>query len=134
MATRLDDLTSQKVVRDNDYFTSTIVGLPSEVLLGKAFTARKLSHHPTITIQAMTPATWLSEPARQLLQQQIKQSPKTLGLPFAAGSFAHTRSKYASLWASFWAFLWPFLLGFCVCAVLSYFYTTQPWLSLLILR
>lgn len=114
MATRLDDPTVQNTARDNDYFTSTIVGLPSEVVLGKAFTARHLSQHPTITIQAMTAATWLSEPSRLLLQQQLKQSPKTLGLPFAAGSFAHTRSKNASFWA--------FLLGFGFCAALSYLY------------
>jgi hypothetical protein len=121
MATQLDDSAAQNTARDNDYFTSTIVGLPSEVVLGKAFTVRKLSAEPTITIQAMTAATWLSEPARQLLKQQIKQSPKTLGLPFAAGSYAHMRSKNASVWA--------FVLGFSLCAALSYIYFTQPWLQ-----
>jgi hypothetical protein len=121
MATQLDESAVQNAARDNDYFTSTIVGLPSEVILGKAFTARKLGAEPAITIQAMTAATWLSEPARQLLKQQIKQSPKTLGLPFAAGSYAHTRTKYASAWA--------FALGFSLCAALSYIYVTQPWLQ-----
>jgi hypothetical protein len=121
MATLLNDSAAQNTARDNDYFTSTIVGLPSEVILGKAFTARKLSAEPTITIQAVTAATWLSEPALLMLKQQIKQSPKTLGLPFAAGSYAHTRSKHASAWA--------FLLGFSLCAVLSYIYFTQPWLQ-----
>jgi hypothetical protein len=124
MASQLNDSDRQNTTRDNDYFTSTIVGLPSEVVLGKAFTARKLSSDPTITIQAMTAATWLSEPARLLLKQQVKQSPKTLGLPFAAGSFAHTRSKRASLWS--------FLLGFALCAALSYTYFTQPWLQQII--
>jgi hypothetical protein len=124
MATQLDDSAAQNTARDNDYFTSTIVGLPSEVSLGRAFTARKLSADPSITVQAMTAATWLSEPARLLLKQQIKQSPKTLGLPFAAGSFAHTRSKNASVWA--------FLLGFSLCAALSYTYITQPWLQQLL--
>lgn len=125
MATQLDESSAQNTARDNDYFTSTIVGLPSEVILGKAFTARKLSTEPSITIQAVTAATWLSEPARLLLKQQIKQSPKTLGLPFAAGSYAHTRSKHASVWA--------FLLGFSLCAALtlslSYTYFSQPWLQ-----
>jgi hypothetical protein len=120
MATLLDSA-AQNIARDNDYFTLTVVGLPSEVVLGKAFTARKLSATPTITIEAVSPTTWLSEPASQLLKQQIKHSPKTLGLPFAAGSFAHTRSKNASLWA--------FLLGFALCAALSYLYITQPWLQ-----
>ena len=121
MATQLHDSAAQNIARDNEYFTSTIVGLPSEVTLGRAFTARKLSADPTITVQAMTAATWLSEPARLLLKQQVKQSPKTLGLPFAAGSFAHTRSKNASVWA--------FLFGFGLCAALSYIYFTQPWLQ-----
>ena len=124
MATQLDESAAQITARDNDYFTSTIVGLPSEVILGRAFTARKLSADPTITVQAMTAATWLSEPARLLLKQQVKQSPKTLGLPFAAGSFAHTRSKNASAWA--------FLLGFVLCAALSYIYISQPWLQQLL--
>ena len=121
MATSSNDSAVQNIARDNDYFTSTIVGLPNEVTLGKAFTARRLSADPIITVQAMTAATWLSEPARQLLKQQIKQSPKTLGLPFAAGSYAHTRSKHASVWA--------FVLGFSLCAALSYVYITQPWLQ-----
>jgi hypothetical protein len=121
MATLSNDSATQNTARDNDYFTSTIVGLPYEVALGKAFTARKLTADPTITVQAMTAATWLSEPARQLLKQQIKQSPKTLGLPFAAGSYAHTRSKHASVWA--------FVLGFSLCAALSYTYFTLPWLQ-----
>jgi hypothetical protein len=122
--TTLPDSAAQNITRDNDYFTSTVVGLPSEVVLGKAFTVRKLSATPTITVEAISPATWLSEPARQLLKQQIKQSPKTLGLPFVAGSFAHTRSKRSSLWA--------FLLGFGLCAALSYLYITQPWLQQLL--
>ena len=121
MATQFDDSAAQNTARDNDYFTSTIVGLPSEVSLGKAFTSRRLSADPSITVQAMTAATWLSEPARQLLKQQIKQSPKTLGLPFAAGSYAHTRSKNASVWA--------LVLGSILCAALSYIYITQPWLQ-----
>lgn len=124
MATQFDDSSTQNAARDNDYFTSTIVGLPSEVALGKVFVARKLSADPSITVQAMTAATWLSEPARQLLKQQIKQSPKTLGLPFAAGSYAHTRSANASVWA--------FVMGFSLCAVLSYTYYTQPWLQQII--
>jgi hypothetical protein len=122
MATQLDAAsTAQNIARDNDYFTSTIVGLPSEVVLGKAFTPRKLNADPTITIQAMTAATWLSEPARLLLKEQVKQSPRTLGLPFAGGSFTHTRSKHSSVWA--------FLLGFSLCAALSYAYITQSWLQ-----
>jgi hypothetical protein len=115
---------TQNQARDNAYFTSTIVGLPSETVLGKAFTVRKLSANPTIVVDAISATTWLSDPARQLLKQQVKRSPKTLGLPFAAGSFAHTRSSTS--------IIWPFLLGFGLCAVLSYAYMTQPWLQQLI--
>jgi hypothetical protein len=98
--------------RDNDYFTSTVVGLPQEVTLGKVFTKRKLSQQPSITIDAMTAAVWHSDPARLVVKQQVKQSYKTLGLPFEAGSFAHTRSKMAGVWA--------FLSGFSICAALFF--------------
>lgn len=111
--------TKEQVALDNDYFTSTIVGLPSEVSLGKAFTGRKLTATPTIVIDAVTAKTWLSDPAQQILKQQIKQSPKALGLPFAAGSFAHTRSSFSDVR--------PFLLGFTLCAILSFAYVTFPW-------
>jgi UDP-galactopyranose mutase len=36
--------------RDNDYFTSTIVGLPTEVVMGRAYTKRKLSQHQNIRV------------------------------------------------------------------------------------
>lgn len=107
--------------RDNDYFTSTIVGLPSEIALGKVFTKRKLSQHPTITIDAITAAVWHSDAAHALLKQRIKASPKTLGLPFPAGNFARRRSEKSSFLA--------FLLGFGLCAALGYLYITQPWLQ-----
>lgn len=118
MAT-ISNMTKEQAALDNDYFTSTIVGLPSEVTLGKAFTVRKLTASPTIVIDAISAKTWLSDPAQQMLKQQIKQSPKKLGLPFAAGSFAHTRSNFSDLR--------PFLLGFALCAILSFAYTTFPW-------
>lgn len=111
--------------RDNDYFTTTIVGLPSEVALGKAFTKRKLSMHPTITIDAITAAVWHSDAAHVLLKQQIKQSPKTLGLPFPAGNFARRRSEKSSVVA--------FLLGFGLCAALYLLYAKQPWLRQLLI-
>ncbi len=110
--------------RDNDYFTSTIVGLPSEVALGRAYTKRKLSQHPTITIDAITAAVWHSDAAHVLLKQQIKQTPKTLGLPYPAGNFARKRSEKSSFLA--------FLLGFGLCAALGYLYITQPWLQQLL--
>jgi hypothetical protein len=111
--------------RDNDYFTSTIVGLPSEIALGRAYAKRKLSQHPTLTIDATTAAVWHSDAARALLKQQIKQSPYTLGLPFPAGSFARRRSSKSTLWA--------FLFGFCLCAVLCFAFVTQPWLQAILL-
>jgi hypothetical protein len=110
--------------RDNDYFTSTIVGLPSEITLGRAYEKRKLSQHPTITIDAITAAVWHSDAARALLNQHIKQSPHALGLPFPAGSFARKHSKKSTLWA--------FLLGFGLCAALCFAYVTQPWLRVML--
>jgi hypothetical protein len=110
--------------RDNDYFTSTIVGLPSEVVLGKVFTKRRLSQHPTITVDAITAAVWHSDAAHALLKQRIKASPKTLGLPFPAGNFARKRYEKSSFLA--------FLLGFGLCAALGYLYMTQPWLQQLL--
>ncbi len=110
--------------RDNDYFTSTIVGLPSEVVLGKAFTKRRISQHPTITIDAITAAVWHSDAAHAMLKQRVKASPKTLGLPFPAGNFARKRSEKSSFLA--------FLLGFGLCAALGYLYMTQPWLQQLL--
>jgi hypothetical protein len=110
--------------RDNDYFTSTIVGLPTEVVMGRAYTKRKLSQHPTIVIDAVTAAVWHSEAAHELLKKRIKVSPKTLGLPFPADNFARRRSEKSSSLA--------FLLGFSLCAALCYAYTTLPWVQQLL--
>jgi hypothetical protein len=123
MSTRLEAAV-QNAERDNDYFTSTIVGLPSEIALGKAFTKRRLSQHPTITIDAITAVVWHSDAAHALLKQRIKQTPKTLGLPFPAGNFARRRSEKSSFLA--------FLLGFSLCAALCYLYLTQAWLQQLL--
>lgn len=112
--------------RDNDYFTSTIVGLPSEVVLGRAFTKRKLSMHPAITIDAITAAVWHSDAARILLKQRIKSSHKTLGIPFSTGNFARKQSGISGYLA--------FLLGFCFCAALCLTYSTQPWLQGLVAK
>jgi hypothetical protein len=111
----------QNAERDNDYFTSTIVGLPSEIALGRAYTKRKLSQHPAITIDAITAAVWHSDTTRTLLKQHLKPLPKTLGLPYPAGNFARQRSEKSSFLA--------FLLGFAVCAGLCFAYVTQPWLQ-----
>ena len=118
------EATPESKQRDNDFFTSTIVGLPSEIALGRAYTKRKLSQHPTITIDAITAAVWHSDAAHTLLKQKIKQTPKTLGLPFPAGNFARQRSEKSYFLA--------FLSGFALCAALSYVYITQPWLQQLL--
>jgi hypothetical protein len=111
--------------RDNDYFTSTIVGLPSEVALGRAYTKRKLNQHPTLSVDAITASVWHSDGARALLKQHVKQSPKTLGLPFPADGFARQRT--------YWSELLAFLLGFGICAAgcFAYFnaYPSLPWLQ-----
>jgi hypothetical protein len=118
----------QNAERDNDYFTSTIVGLPSEVALGRAYSKRKLSQHPTISVDAVTASVWHSDGARALLKQRIKPSPKTLGLPFPAGSFARQQSYKSEILA--------FLLGFGICATGSlaylYAYPSLPWLQKLL--
>jgi len=111
--------------RDNDYFTSTIVGLPSEVVMGRAYTKRKLSHHPTIAIDAVTAAVWHSDAAHGVLKKRIKASPKTMGLPFPAGNFARRRSEKSSFLV--------FLLGFSLCAALCYAYINLPWLQQLLI-
>ena len=113
--------TLENTQRDNDFFTSTIVGLPSEIALGKAYTKRKLSQQPTVTVDAISAEVWHSEPAHTILLQQIKQSPKKLGLPFPAGNFSRSRSNRLSFLS--------FLLGFVICAALSFAYVTQPWLQ-----
>lgn len=110
--------------RDNDYFTTTIVGLPSEVVLGRAYAKRKLSQHPTIAIDAITASVWHSDAAHALLKQHVKQTPKTLGLPFPAGNFARRRSEKSNFLA--------FLLGFGLCAALAYAYIMLPWLQQLL--
>jgi hypothetical protein len=113
--------TLESTQRDNDFFTTTIVGLSSEITLGKVYTKRKLSQQPTVTVDAISAAVWHSESARAILLQQIKQSPKKLGLPFPAGSFSRSRSNRFSFLS--------FLLGFVVCAALSFTYVTQSWLQ-----
>jgi hypothetical protein len=120
----LTDPATANSERDNAFFTSTIVGLPTEVVLGKAFTKRKLSQHPSIRIHATSAAVWHSEAARLLLSQRAKPQSKTLGLPYPAGNFAYQRYKYTSAW-------W-FFLGFCLCGVLFLAYMTLPWVQQLL--
>lgn len=109
----------QTQTRDNDFFTSTVVGLPCEVTLGKAFSARKLKDTPSIMLDAVTSTSWLSDPARLMLKQQVKQSPKTIGLPYPAGNFGYRRTFNSTIVA--------FLLGFALCATFGYLYLTQPF-------
>lgn len=103
--------------RDNDYFTATVVGLPVELTLGKVFTARKLSKHPTITVDADTAAVWHSDGARAMLLQNLKSSSKALGIPFKAGTFARKPRDITGLLY--------FLLGFCFCAAVFFLYLNQ---------
>lgn len=91
------------------------------MVLGKAFTKRRLRNNPTINVEATTSETWLSDPAKKLLTQQIKQSRKTMGLSFSSRSYSYTQLKKSLIWA--------FLLGFIVCAVLSLLLRSKPWLN-----
>ena len=109
--------------RMDDYFTATIVGLPEEVSLGKAFTSRMLKNDSYVTIDALTAKAWLSEPARDALKVQLKRSKQDVGIPFPAGKFARSRRWNESPIAIF-------LLGFGACAALLALYAVQPWLRL----
>lgn len=107
----------------DDYFTATIVGLPEEVSLGKAFSNRMLKSDQYVTIDALTAKAWLSEPAREALKAQLKRPKQDVGIPFPAGKFARSRRWSRSPMAIF-------LLGFSVCAALLALYALQPWLRL----
>lgn len=109
--------------RLDDYFTATVVGLPEEVSLGKTFTNRMLKNDQFVTIDAVSAKTWLSDPARELLKQQIKQPQHLLGLPFPSGSFSrYRRFSRASMLA--------FAAGFGTCLILLAALMMQPWLRL----
>jgi hypothetical protein len=109
--------------RMDDYFTTTIVGPPEEVSLGKAFTSRMLQNDAYVTIDALTAKAWLSEPARAALKQRLKQANQDAGIPYPAEKFARSRRWSQSP-------IVIFLLGFAACAVLSTLYAIQPWLRL----
>ena len=49
----------------DDFFTSTIVGLPQEVVLGQRFKERNLINQQYVTVDAMNAKAWLSEPAKK---------------------------------------------------------------------
>lgn len=111
--------------RLDDYFTATVVGLPEEISLGKAFSNRILRDDQFVSIDAITAKAWLSDPARALLTQRLKQAQPTLhkvGLPFPAGSFVRSRRWGRST-------ILAFLLGFCACMALFALYLALPWLQ-----
>ena len=109
--------------RLDDYFTATIVGLPEELSLGKAFANRALKSDKFVTIDAVTAKSWISDPARSVLKQQLLRARINQGHPFPAGKFARTRK-----WSQSSAFV--FALGFAACIVLLMIYAMQPWLRL----
>lgn len=109
--------------RMDDYFTTTIVGLPEQVNLGTAFTSRMLKSDQYVTIDALTAKAWLSEPARKALKAQLKRPKQDVGMPIPAGKFARSRHWRQSPIAIF-------LLGFGTCAALLALYAVQPWLRL----
>lgn len=107
----------------DDYFTTTIVGLPEQVNLGTAFSSRMLKSDKYVTIDAITAKAWLSDPARMALKAQLKRPKLDVGLPIPAGKFARSRRLSQSPVAIF-------LLGFGACAALLALYVIQPWLRL----
>ncbi len=66
----------------DDFFTSTIVGLPQEVVLGQRFKERNLINQQYVTVDAMNAKAWLSEPAYQELNQALKRSQRSIGFSF----------------------------------------------------
>jgi hypothetical protein len=109
--------------RLDDYFTATVVGLPQEVSLGNTFVSRMLKGDQFVTIDTISAKAWLSDPAREQLKQQLKQSQHSLGLPFPTGSSARDR-RWGRVRVS--AFLW----GFGTCLLIVTAYLIQPWLRL----
>lgn len=107
----------------DDFFTATIVGLPEEVSLGKAFTSRTLKSDEFVNIDALTAKAWLTEPAREALKAQLKRPKQDVGIPFPAGKFARSRR-----WSQ--SSIVIFFFGFGACAALLALYAVQPWLRL----
>jgi len=66
----------------DDFFTSTIVGLPQEVVLGQRFKERKLINQQYVTVDAMNAKAWLSEPAYHELNKALKRSQRSIGFSF----------------------------------------------------
>jgi hypothetical protein len=112
-----------KKSRMDDYFTTTIVGVPVEVSLGTAIANRMLKTDKYVTIDALTAKAWLSEPARKALKEQLKHPKQGGGMPFPAGKFAKSRRWSRSPIAIF-------LLGFSCCAAMLALYALQPWFRL----
>ena len=108
----------------DDYFTATIVGLPDELTLGKAFTSRQFRNEERVTVDAITAQAWLSEPARLALKQQLQSRRQVnMGMPFPAGKFARSRKLRQSS-------IYSFLLGFIACMLLLLAYSLQTWVRL----
>ena len=81
----------------DDFFTSTIVGLPQEVVLGQRFKERNLINQQYVTVDAMNAKAWLSEPAYHELNQALKHSQRFSGFSFKRHivnrSVSHGRSS-----------------------------------------
>ena len=73
---------SQGKAQLDDFFTSTIVGLPQEVVLCQRFKERNLINQQYVTVDAMYAKAWLSEPAYQELNQALKRSQRSIGFSF----------------------------------------------------
>ena len=96
----------------DDFFTSTIVGLPQEVVLGQRFKERNLINQQYVTVDAMNAKAWLSEPAYQVLNKALKRSQRSTGVSFKqqlANQFvSHERSSALM-----------FMLGFLASALIG---------------
>ena len=73
---------SQGKAQLDDFFTSTIVGLAQEVVLGQRFKERKFINQQYVTVDAMNAKAWLSEPAYHELNQALKRSQRSIGFSF----------------------------------------------------
>ena len=93
----------------DDFFTSTIVGLPQEVVLGYIMNQRFLKSDQFVTVDAKHEKAWLSEPAYRKLMRALAESQRITGESFKrqeADRFTSLGSRSGLM----------FMLGFLFCA------------------
>lgn len=104
---------SQSKAQLNDFFTTSIVGMPQKVVLGQVLRDRVLNSDQFVTVDAIQAKAWLSEPAYQNLQQALTESQRISGISFKkqfVNQFASPHGRSTAL---------LFMLGFLTSAMIS---------------